>query len=174
MRDNYPELGAQIPHEIVKISPGDPGIVETLQYMRRLALDASRDPRMRALGIRVVAAISPRDDRGRAGAILRWCQRNIRYVRDIRRIETLQWPQRTLAWRAGDCDDFSTLMAALLLALGFNEIGFVAQRRVAAGPYKHVFAVCRVNGTWLKMDGTSKEPISKMRWDKRRHYLQKI
>lgn len=184
--DNYPELGAQIPHARYEILPGDAGIRQTLYLMRFIALDASMDPRLRSLGINIVADINPRDDIKRAGAVLEWVQKNIRYVRDITRCETLQWPQRTLIWRAGDCDDFSILIAVILLALGFAEIGFVAQRRLPEGPYKHVFVVCKINvlkyknglryknGSWYKMDGTGKLPIQPMPWDRQKHYLERI
>lgn len=174
MYDRYPELGAQIPHAIYKILPGDPGIEQTLQCMRLVAYDAAQDPRLRGLGIRIVAAISPRNDLRRAGAILRWVQQNIRYVRDIYRCETIQWPQRTLIWKAGDCDDMSTLIVALLQALGFPQTGFVAQRRIKGGPYKHVFAVCKIKGIWYKLDGTGKLPPHPIPWDQQRHMLLKM
>lgn len=172
--------GKQIPHRILRIAPGARGTRETLSIMRGVSLEASKDPRLRQLGIRIVADFDPRNDRKRAGALLRWVQDQIRYVRDIRKCETIQTPQRTLLWKAGDCDDFSSLIAALLLALGFVHVAFVAQKREPQGSYRHVFVVvwiedpCSRKGLWYKMDGTSKKPLSPMPWDPQRHMAMRV
>lgn len=156
------------------ISSGEKGTGETLSLMRSMAIQGSKDPRMRSLGISIVRSISPRKDIHRANAILRWVQKNIRYVRDIRRVETLATPQRTLLWCAGDCDDFSIVIAALLLSIGFNEVCFVAQKNDPTGPFRHVFVAVFIEDKWWKMDGTSKSPIGKMPWNNKLHMAIRI
>lgn len=44
----------------------------------------------------------------------------IRYVRDVRDVETVQTPVRTLEIGSGDCDDKAVLLAALLESIGFR------------------------------------------------------
>lgn len=171
MRDNY---GVQIPFNICKISRGSEGTRETLSFMRNLSLQSARDPRIRSLGVSLVRHTDPRIDRERAARVLDWTQQHIQYVRDIRKIETLQAPQRTLIWRAGDCDDFSTLIAAILLSIGFQHLAFVAQKRFNFGGYKHVFVVVWIEGYWYKMDGTSKKTISIMEFNLSRHMSMRV
>lgn len=80
---------------------------------------------------------------------------NIRYVRDIRGVETLHDPVTLLKIGAGDCDDKSLLLASLLLSIG-HKVRFVA---VAFEPdqFSHVWLQVNCYGRWIDLEPT--EPI---------------
>jgi transglutaminase-like putative cysteine protease len=76
------------------------------------------------------------------------------------KIETLQYPDYMLSGLemsgvlAGDCDDISTLHAALLTALGF-PVRFVAIRSVKEDPnFDHVYIEVNNNNEWIMYDIT--------------------
>lgn len=118
--------------------------------MARLAAAAKTDPHIRELALGIVRALPPQDYAGEARAVFQWVQRSIRYVRDVRGVETVQTPEKTLEYRQGDCDDMVTLLAALLESIG-HEVRFVAMG-TEPGRFSHVFAQVRLGGRWVSMD----------------------
>lgn len=127
---------------------GMPGAIDTLRAMRGLARDAIRDP---SQGVRELAlsVIGDAGWVGQARALQQWVQTNIRYVRDpidaSGGVELVQSPQKTIEYRAGDCDDQATLLASLLSAIGhparFVALGFKGQ------PLSHVMVQTKVSST---------------------------
>lgn len=87
-----------------------------------------------------------------ARAVHGWVRDNVRYVRDIAGVETLHTAPRLLVDRAGDCDDKSILIAALLASIG-HRVRFVA---VGFGPrgYSHVYPEAFIAGQWWPMEAT--------------------
>lgn len=79
----------------------------------------------------------------------------IRYVRDIRGVETLHTPERVLKQRAGDCDDKAMLLVALLESIGhtarFRAVGFLP------GVFSHVLVDVMLGGEWVAAETT--EPV---------------
>jgi len=76
------------------------------------------------------------------------------------KIETLQTPDYMLSGLdmsgllAGDCDDISTLHAALLTALGF-QVRFIAIRSFReVSDFDHVYLEANNNGEWIMYDIT--------------------
>lgn len=94
-----------------------------------------------------------------AVAIGRWVQKHVTYVNEG--VETFQTPVRTLTYRFGDCDDFATLTASMVQALGIEtELCGLEW----AGMYRHIFAraVIPVPGAGVRripLDGTLKEDV---------------
>jgi len=90
-----------------------------------------------------------------------WCEANklqtfvrdsIRYVRDMRTAELIQFPDQTLTRRSGDCDDKALLLVTLAETIGFNgrfcAIG-VQQRE----DFSHVMAQLLVPGRgWVNAE----------------------
>ena len=52
-------------------------------------------------------------------AVFNAVKNNIRYTRDIERIDTFQSPNRSLEWGGGDCDDYTIVLASLLQTIGY-------------------------------------------------------
>jgi hypothetical protein len=89
---------------------GDP---KRIAVLRKIALEAGRDPRIATVAIHIIrtAGIKPRDYTGQARALLRFVQNRIYYANEPG--ERLQDPAYTLRVGYGDCDDMALLLAAL-------------------------------------------------------------
>ena len=123
--------------------------------MAQLTRQGKVDPLVREFALSLVRGV-PENDYGKEIAVMFYYVRdNIRYVRDIRGIETVQTPEKTLQYKQGDCDDQSVLLATLLEIVG-NETRFKA---VGYTPrfFQHVYVEVYINGQWIALD-----PIVKM------------
>lgn len=133
---------------------GDPGISRTVRYMRAFVdgREGVQNAQIIALATQIVSGVANRDQSGEIQAVFDWVKNNISFRNEDG--ERLQTPLVTLQLRAGDCDDHSMLMAALLRSLGHT----VAFRTVAVnGPdYSHVYAVVLDKRTkqWIPLDTT--------------------
>lgn len=83
-----------------------------------------------------------------------------RFIYQSEAIETLLYPDYMLngleisGHLVGDCDDISTLHAAILVALGF-PVRFVAIRSVQINPnFDHVYIEAKNNDDWIMYDVT--------------------
>ena len=90
-------------------------------------------------------------------AIHRWVQSNIQYVKDIRGVETLATPTKTLEFGKGDCDDQAVLLASLLESIG-HPTRFVAIKLKTFGPYVHVFTETKIGPRWYPLETTELWP----------------
>jgi transglutaminase-like putative cysteine protease len=122
--------------------------------MRQIVRAAVRDPRMvaRNKAIEITRGVASKDFRGEIETVYDWVDRNIRFVKDINGIETLQTPTRTLQLEVGDCDDHSILLSALLESIGhptrFVAVGF------SPGNFSHVLTETRLGGRWIPLETT--------------------
>jgi transglutaminase-like putative cysteine protease len=120
--------------------------------MRDAVRAGIRDPQMRVRNqaLAIVKGVRGHDFRGEVEAIWDWVRENIRFVRDIRGIETIATPARTLDIGQGDCDDMSVLISALLESLShptrFVAVGF------RPGELSHVFTETRIGNRWVPLE----------------------
>ena len=120
--------------------------------MRDAVRAGIRDPNMRARNqaLAIVKGVPPKDFRGEVVAVWDWVHDNIRFVRDIRGIETVATPARTLDIGQGDCDDSSVLISSLLESLShptrFVAVGF------RPGELSHVFTETRIGNRWVPLE----------------------
>jgi transglutaminase-like putative cysteine protease len=126
--------------------------------MRRLAIQYKRGPEVRGTALTLIAGLRPKDWRGEVKAIFEYVRDQIRYVRDIRGLETLQTPPVTMDLSAGDCDDKSILLAALLESIG-HPTRYVAVGYTVPGSYSHVYVETRLGTGWLPLDATVQQPL---------------
>jgi intein/homing endonuclease len=108
------DLGAVPPPMTVSIHHipgGDRGTRATLERMRKIVIDSLKDPKhgafLRGLAIKITleAGCKTKEFMCEAKSLGEWVRDNIKWIRDTRGFETLQYPYRTLAFGAGDCDD---------------------------------------------------------------------
>lgn len=96
-----------------------------------------------------------KDYRGEAEKLHKFVRDRIRYVRDIRGVETLHTPELLLKLQTGDCDDKAILLSALLESIGhstrFKAIGFLQ------GLFSHVLLEVFIDGEWVPAETT--EPV---------------
>lgn len=119
---------------------------DTLARMVAVIRASVSDPRVWRVARRIAAKTNSRDQAVLARAVRAWCDARYRYVRDPRRVELLQSPQRMLTeiantgYFAGDCDEASIMTAALCTAIGIPcELHAISFR--AGKPLSHVFAI---------------------------------
>lgn len=148
-------MPAAAPVVRARLSAGKRGTAETVSIMARLAMgeDGARSTRIRDLAVAIVrdAGVPAKDYLGEVIAVHRWVQECIRYTRDPVGQETIQTPTHTaFVQRAGDCDDFATLEAALLGALGHpSRFVTIGQTNRA---FSHVYLEAQVRGRWIPLD----------------------
>lgn len=110
---------------------------------------------VRNVAVWLTQPLRQKDFEGEARALFRFVRDDIRYVRDIRGVETLHRPQDMLKIQAGDCDDKATLLAALIEAIG-GRTRFIAVAMVP-GQFCHVWVQAWLNGRWVDLETT--EPL---------------
>lgn len=135
---------------------GVAGVRATLNQMRALVRDSKKNMNVRGLAMRLTGNLQQKNFLGEIKSLHRFVRDNIRYLRDITDVETLQTPEKTIEFGQGDCDDKSTLLAALLESIG-HPSRFVAIGK-APGKFTHVYVETLFgNRQWLPLETT--EPV---------------
>lgn len=138
---------------------GKAGVRDTLNLMSKIVRAGKKHPEVRQVAVDLVNGFRQKDWMREISALFDFVQNRIRYVRDIRGVETLHTPEKVLENEQGDCDDKSILLASLLEAIGhptrFVAIGF------SPGNFSHVLVETKVNNRWLALETT--EPVA-MGW----------
>ena len=108
--------------------------------------------------------VRPKDRLGEVSALFDWVRRNIHagYLR----VELLHSARRMLELQAGDCDDMTILLGAMLMSTGHPVrlvlAGFRPNRPHA---YSHIYPEVHVRGRWIAIDATVAKPMG---WAPRR------
>ena len=136
------------------IPSGAQGTLTTLKTMRRIVREAKKSLTIRVLALKIARSAGSKQFAKEAKLIQQWVKNNIAYRRDIRGVETLSTPDKTLEFRAGDCDDQSILVASLLESIGhptrFVAVGFIP------GKYSHVLTETLLGTKWVALETTEK------------------
>jgi len=155
VRLNLPPMQA-LAGSVRSLSGGEAGTRQTLRLMWNLMQpEAGFSMPVYAAARQLTANVRQKDYMGEARALFRFVQNNIRYIREP--IEGLQTPEATLQLRAGDCDDKTILLGALLIATG-ARVKLVAGGH-ARGQYSHVWLRASIRGRWVPMDPTEPHPM---------------
>ena len=157
MQINHPE---RLPLAAVSLPlrGGAAGIRQTTQLMADLVAEYQLDPAIRAQAIGIVQLNQPKDEPAEVRALFDFVQRSIRYVADVHNVETVQTPDKTLALRAGDCDDKSVLLATLMRSIGYDAV-FIVTGYTLPGVYEHVYVGWPTDGDVIPLDATEAMPM---------------
>jgi Transglutaminase-like superfamily len=145
-----------------RIPKGYLGTKRTVEYIKALIRSGAKDFFVRQKGIDILLerGVTPKDYRGEIKALFEWVQQNVRYTKDPFRVEVLHSARRMLELRAGDCDDMTILLGAMLEAIGHPV------RIVLAGPdplrpclFTHVYLEAYDKGRWIPLDPTMPYPM---------------
>lgn len=153
-------------------SNGLRGVTQTLGVMRSLVRQGRIDPTIRQAATSVLFMLES-SDYIEAQKLLDFVQTSIRYVKDVHEVETISTPEKTLAGRIGDCDDQTTLLAALYESVGYPT-RFVVAGYQDARVMEHVYLQVLVNGEWLDADPTESHPLGWAPPDALRTYIERI
>jgi len=132
--------------KLIKLEKGKAGTRQTLRLMSQLVKAGKKNMLVRQLALRLIDGKKQKDRAGEIKKIHAFVRDRIRYVRDIRGVETIHSAQRILKQRQGDCDDKSILLASLLESIGhatrFVAVGF------KPGVFHHVLVQTTAPGRW--------------------------
>ncbi len=147
---------------VVRVPKGQPGTLATARLIAGLIQDGARDfyVRQKAIQILRLYQVPAKDRWGEVRALFDWVQRNIRYTRDIYQVELLHTARRMLDLKAGDCDDMTILLGAMLKSIGYPvRIALTGFRPDRPHAYSHVYPEVYVPGRWIALDATMQRPM---------------
>ncbi len=137
-----------------RIGDGDAGILATIRMMQAVTFggEGVGNPAVRAAALEAVQGLQRGADE--INSVFEWVKDNIEFRGEY--AETIQTPYFTLQVRAGDCDDHSTLIAAMLESLGFETRFNTISTGGDADEFSHVFAEVKLRGSeqWIPLDTT--------------------
>ena len=145
-----------------RIPEGTRGTLVTARLIGQMIRDGAKDfyVRQKAIQIFRLYRVRPKDRLGEVAALFDWVRRNVRYTRDILRVELLHSARRMLELRAGDCDDMTILLGAMLLSTGHPvRLVLAGFRRNKPHLYSHIYPEVKVRGQWIPVDATVKFPM---------------
>lgn len=142
---------------LTEIPDGPAGTRATLKLMGTLTKRGKTNPEIRSKAAALIQHLPQKDYENEVAAIFSFVQNRIRYVRDIRNVETVHYAEQILKQAHGDCDDKAILLASLLEAVG-KPTRFVAVA-FEPGHYSHVFTDVAYKRGWLSLDPTEPQPI---------------
>ena len=144
------------------IPRGYAGTRTTVDYIIHLIKNGAKDfcVRQTAIDILVQSGVPAKDYFAEIKTLFEWVQSNIRYTRYIHRVELLHSARRMLQLRAGDCDDMTILLSAMLKAIGHPVrivlVGFNPKRRML---FTHIYLEAFYKGRWIPLDPTMKHAM---------------
>jgi transglutaminase-like putative cysteine protease len=145
-----------------RIPKGYAGTKKTVEHIIRLIKEGAKDfcLRQTAIDILIQNGVRPKDYVREIETLFEWVKHNVRYTRDIYRVELLHSARRMLELRAGDCDDMTILLGAMLKAVGHPVrlalVGFNPRRKKL---FTHIYLEVLYKGLWLPLDATMNRPI---------------
>lgn len=160
-------------HTLQTIPGGDPGVAKTLQVMRDLVRTWRVHPMVRNLAKQITRACPPEGWACEVATLHAWVRDQIKYVRDVYDVETVQAPDVTLRDRSGDCDDQSVLLAALLQSIG-HPVRFAALGFHPGAPFSHVLCEARIGGYWRPCETTRPWRVGQYPTGVKRRYFQHV
>lgn len=144
------------------IPKGWRGTHKTLEHVQALIRAGAKDfyVRQKAIDILFEKHVKPKDYLAEIKALFEWVRQHIRYTKDTFQVEVLHSARRMLELRAGDCDDMSILLGAMLEAIGHPV------RLVIIGPdprkqdlFTHIYLEVFHKSRWISLDATMPYPM---------------
>jgi transglutaminase-like putative cysteine protease len=124
--------------------------------MRAFVKQGKADPVVIDLARQLIGDLRQKDYVSEAKRLFYFVRDNIRYVQDPRNVEMVQAPRATLNIGQGDCDDKSTLLAALLESINhptrFRAVG-------QESDLSHVYVETKIGPRWFAADATEPVPF---------------
>lgn len=148
--------------KVEHLPDGRDGVRATLKRMAALVRQGRQSMAVRSMALQLVRQLRQKDYAGEVRAVHEFVRDRVRYVRDVRTVETLHTADHLLQSRQGDCDDKAILAASLLESIGHRT------RLVAVGPSRHRFVHVYAQvahpgqpGKWITLETTEPWPVGK-------------
>jgi len=140
------------PSLLMDLPAGIAGTRRTLEIMKKFAVEGKQNMTIRHQAGLIAGTVPARNYPALAAALQHFVKTRIKYVPDVRGVETVQGAVYTLKYGFGDCDDQSVLLAALLESVGqparFRAVAFKPWQ------YSHVYVQVRPGnvGPWMGVE----------------------
>ncbi len=148
--------------ELVHVPSGKPGTLVTAGIIARMIQEGAKDFVVRQKAIQIFRdyGVPAKNRYGEVCALFDWVRRHIRYTRDILGVELLHTPRRMLELKAGDCDDMTILLGAMLLSTGHPvRLALVGFKPHKPHAYSHIYPEVNVRRKWIALDATVRRPM---------------
>ncbi len=148
--------------QIWRVPKGRAGTLASARLIARMIREGAKDFVVRQKAIQVFRdyGVPPKDRFGEVCALFGWVRDNVRYTRDIFRVELLHTPRRMLELQAGDCDDMTILLGAMLLSTGHPvRLALTGFRVNRPHIYTHIYPEVKVGEHWIALDATMNKPV---------------
>lgn len=156
MRVTHPPLLSGL---LLPTPDGKAGAYHTVGLMRAMVNDARVQPEILQTAHSLIGLSPIHGERSEAETLFNFVRDDVRYIPDVLGIETLTEPAFVLQRLSGDCDDKSTLLAALLESVGkptrFVLAGYTPELR----EFEHVYLQTLIEGEWLNADPSVPVPF---------------
>jgi len=166
-----------VPRTEENIGTGDDAIYRTVNKMKSIIRDSSKNPYIREWAKNIISRVEVNNKQGEASAIFNFVRDNVRYTKDPFGFEYVHTPPVLLEdirlfqegrgeRPIGDCDDMTVLSLSLLKSIGFN----VAIKVVSFQPngkFGHVYGLVRIGSEWVPFDCV--RPDQEMGWESEGH-----
>lgn len=144
------------------IPSGYRGTLATLSHIAGLIRQGAKDFAVRRQAVAILRGrgVRAKDYLAEIKSLFEWVQSHVRYTRDTYRVELLHSPRRMLELRAGDCDDMTILLGALLESVG-HPVRLVITGSDPARPdqFSHIYLEVGHRGRWIALDATMPHPM---------------
>ena len=125
----------------------------------------TKDPKIYALAREVLTrrngngdwAVREKDHAGEATALFNEVRKRVRYTWDPTDYDAFQTAIRTLELHAGDCDDMTSLMGALLRSVGHQVRSRIVQTKGSTS-WNHIYLTVKVGNDWKVLDPSVDKP----------------
>ena len=147
---------------LTRIPQGYQGTRKTIQHVQALIRQGVKDfyVRQKAIDILFDRGVRAKDYLGEIKALFEWVQRNVRYTKDPFRLEVLHSAKRILELRAGDCDDMTILLGAMLESVGHpTRLVIVGPTPLRPDLFSHIYLEVYHRGRWIPLDATMPFPM---------------
>jgi len=145
-----------------RIPKGYAGTKKTIAYIKRLVKEGAKDfyVRQKAIDILRRNRVQPKNYLGEINMLFEWVKKNVRYTRDIYRVELLHTARRMLELRAGDCDDMTILLGAMLKSIGHPvRLALVGFNPKKPKLFTHIYLEAFHKNQWIALDPTVDHPM---------------
>jgi len=163
----YKEIKGHVFKVEMKKMPGNAGIIQTVDVMKKMREFYKKDPIIRTFVLKKLVRYKRINALEDIETVYHILKERLRYVSDIHGIETVQSPRYTWNVRAGDCDDFALIGAVFLETVGiptkFKIVG-------KGNEFSHIYTLAQYRGNWYPFDLTA----SKFGVERKGYTLNKI
>ncbi len=141
-------------------------IEQRVAFVHEQMVKGTRDPVIYALAREVLSRqdangnwkVREKDNWGEVQALFWEVRKRVRYTWDPTDFDAFATPRKTLALKAGDCDDQVALLGALLRSVGYKVRSRIVQTKGETN-WNHIYLAVEVPGKgWTPLDTTVAQP----------------